>query len=89
MIKNYLVIGYFIDKGKKQPFRKEVRGLSEEHAREKIYSIISSNHKVKRRFIKFLEIKEISPDEITDPTLKLFATNPEEVTLSKERDLLR
>ncbi len=69
-MKAYRVKGEFLMKNVWQPFSKEVVGENEEAAREKILSIIGSRHKVKRRFIKIAEIKELQKDEIEDPVVK-------------------
>ncbi len=49
-----------------QKFVKEVTALKPEQALEKIYSLLGSNHKLKRRHIKILSIKEIPPEEAQD-----------------------
>ncbi len=69
-MKAYRVKGEFLMKNVWQPFSKEVVGENEEAAKEKILSIIGSRHKVKRRFIKIAEIKELQKDEIEDPIVK-------------------
>ncbi len=47
-------------KGKRRfPFTKVVEAPNEKLAREKILSIIGSNHKVKRNRIDIYEVKEI------------------------------
>ncbi|NAZ26841.1 MAG: 50S ribosomal protein L18a [Thermogladius sp.] len=48
-----------------QKFTKEVRALTKEQALEKVYSILGSNHKLRRKHIVVEEVKEISPEEIT------------------------
>ena len=48
-----------------QKFTKEVRALTKEQALEKVYSILGSNHKLRRKHIVVEEVKEISPDEAT------------------------
>ena len=59
-------------------FTKEVIAEDENKAVEYVYSLIGSNHKVKRRFIRIREVKEVkNPDEIENPRIK-------EVVLSKE-----
>ena len=42
------------------PFSKEIRALKEEHALEKLYSLLGSNHKVKRNLIVIEKIEVIS-----------------------------
>ncbi|MHA1906647.1 MAG: 50S ribosomal protein L18Ae [Candidatus Thorarchaeota archaeon] len=51
-------------------FSRELLGAKEEHVREKIFSELGSRHKVSRRYIKFAEIKEIKPEEVTDLNLR-------------------
>lgn len=46
-----------------QKFSLEVRALSREEALEKVYSLMGSKHKLKRKHIKILNIVEISPEE--------------------------
>ena len=53
-----------------QPFSKEVMGDDEEEARERIYSLFGSRHKVKRRMIKIEGMKEVAKEEIEDPVIK-------------------
>ncbi len=69
-MKAYRVEGEFLMKDVWQPFRKEVVGNSREEAEEKILSIMGSRHKVKRRFIKIKEVKELKKDEVEDPVVK-------------------
>ena len=40
-------------------FTKEIRALKKEHALEKLYSLLGSNHKVKRSMIVIEKIEEI------------------------------
>ncbi|MEZ0394274.1 MAG: 50S ribosomal protein L18Ae [Desulfurococcaceae archaeon] len=49
-----------------QKFVKEVRALNEREALEKVYSILGSNHKVKRRHVKIESVEEITPEECTE-----------------------
>ena len=51
-------------------FARELLAPKEDHVREKIYSELGSRHKVKRKYIKFAEIKEIKPEEVTDLNLR-------------------
>ncbi len=50
-----------------QVFRKEVLALKPEHALEKIYSELGSRHKLRRKHIRITSVKEIKPEEATDP----------------------
>ncbi|PTD94039.1 50S ribosomal protein L18a [archaeon SCG-AAA382B04] len=51
--------GYFkMGKTSHQKFRKEVEAKNKEFAKEKVYSIIGSKHRVKRRDIEIKDIKK-------------------------------
>jgi large subunit ribosomal protein LX len=58
----------------KTNFGKEVRALKPEDAVEKIYKELGSKHRAKRFQIKILEVKEISPEEVTNPIIKKLVT---------------
>ncbi len=49
-----------------QDFAKEVIGDNEESAREKIYSVLGSKHRVKRTNIKIRAVDEIEKEEVED-----------------------
>jgi len=49
-----------------QKFTKEVRALNEKQALEKVYSILGSNHKLKRHHIQVERVYEIKPEEATN-----------------------
>ena len=46
-----------------QPFTVDVRALKKEDAIEKVYSDLGSKHKLKRAYIKIVDIYEINPSE--------------------------
>ena len=69
-VKIFRVIGEYRKNLMKIRFSKEVRALKQEDALEIVFSEIGSNHKVKRRNIKILEIKEIRPEEVKSPLIK-------------------
>ena len=50
--------------GDVQPFTIEVTALSEEQALEKVYSLLGSRHKLKRRNIKIQSIEEVSIEDV-------------------------
>ncbi len=50
--------------GDAQPFTIEVTALSEEQALEKVYSLLGSRHKLKRRNIKIQSIEEVSIEDV-------------------------
>ncbi len=68
-VKIYRIEGVMLISHDKYPtwqrFVKEVRALNEKQAIEKVYSILGSNHKLKRHHIKIEKISEITPEEAT------------------------
>ncbi len=51
-------------------FSRELLAPKEEHVREKVYSELGSRHKVRRKYIKFTEIKEIKPEDVKNLDLR-------------------
>jgi len=51
-------------------FTKELKAVSEDDIREKIYSEFGSKHRIGRNKIFIEDIKEISEDEARDPIIK-------------------
>lgn len=72
-VKIYRITGFMLISHDRLPTRQkftlEVRALSEKDAVEKVYSILGSRHKLKRSHIDIVDIKMISPEEITKPEL--------------------
>jgi len=66
----FKVTGNFIKRKKTQKFTKEVIVNNKDQAKEYIFSIMGSKHRVKRREIKILKIEELPIDKITDPIIK-------------------
>lgn len=66
-MKIYRVKGWFKKGIFRQEFTKDVIGLSEKHALERIYSEVGSNHRVARNQIKIDAVLEIKPEEVKDP----------------------
>ncbi|MCQ2056122.1 MAG: 50S ribosomal protein L18a [archaeon] len=54
----------------KQPFCIEVAAEDEMKAREQVFSVIGSRHKIKRWQITLSDIKALSNDEVTDHVVK-------------------
>lgn len=54
----------------KTAFKKEIRALKPEDAVEKVYKEMGSKHRAKRFQIKISKVKEIDPEEITDPVVR-------------------
>jgi len=61
-------------------FKKEVRALKPENAKEKIYMEFGSKHRAKRFQIKIFKIEEVPPEEIESPLIK-------RLTLGEEADV--
>jgi len=58
--------------GERRKFVIEVPALKAEHAIERVLSELGSRHKLTRRHIRVLEVKEIEESEVTKPrTLEL------------------
>jgi len=73
-VKVFRIAGKIDKPNWKANFRKEVRALKPEDAVEKIYKELGSKHRAKRFQIKILKVKEISPEEVTNPIIKKLAT---------------
>ncbi len=69
-VKIFKVEGYMLISHDRYPtwqkFSKEVRALTKEQAIEHVYSVLGSNHKLRRKHIKIASVKEISLDEVKD-----------------------
>lgn len=57
-----------------QKFSKEVRALTAEQAIEYVYSVLGSNHKLRRKHIKILSVKEIPLEEAKDRRVVMLST---------------
>ncbi len=69
-VKTFRVEGYMLISHDRLPtwqkFTKEVRALTPEQAIEYVYSVLGSNHKLRRKHIRITSVKEISPEEARD-----------------------
>ena len=68
--KIFKVQGKFIMGQGLKHFTKELKAVSEDDIREKIYSEFGSKHRIGRNKIFIDEIKEISEEEAQDPMIK-------------------
>ncbi len=72
-VKIYRIEGFMLISHDRNPtwqkFVKEVTAVKESDALEKVYSELGSNHKLRRRHIRITSVKEITPDEVTDPSV--------------------
>lgn len=69
-VKVFRITGRIVKPNFKTSFKKEVRALKAENAKEKIYQEFGSRHRAKRFQIKISKIEEISPEEIKDPLIQ-------------------
>jgi large subunit ribosomal protein LX len=68
--KIFRIQGKFMMGNKFKHFTKELKAISEDDIREKIYSDFGSKHGINRNKIVIEDIKEISKDEVQDPLVK-------------------
>lgn len=47
-------------------FTMYVRALKQEHALERVYSLLGSRHKLRRRHIRIEEVREVPLEEVED-----------------------
>jgi large subunit ribosomal protein LX len=69
-VRVFRVTGEIVKPNLLTTFRKEVRALKPENAREKVYMELGSKHRAKRFQIKISKIEEIQPQEIENPLIK-------------------
>ena len=70
-MKVFRIFGLYSPKGKRWlKFSKDVVADNEEAAKEKVYSIMGSKYGIKRRLVDIKEIKEIPPEESSDPMVQ-------------------
>ena len=73
-VKVFRVTGEINKPNLKTSFAKEVIVAKPEHAVEKVYAEIGSQHRVKRFQIKILNVEEVPPEAIENPILKKIVT---------------
>lgn len=69
-VKVFRVTGKIVKPNLRTTFKKEVRALKADNAKEKIYKELGSKHRAKRFQIKIFRIEEVSPEEIESPFIK-------------------
>jgi len=69
-MKAFRIVGSLLTRRNWQNFTIEVAAKSTEQAKEILYSNLGSRHRLKRRYIKVEDIKEIQKEEITDPVVR-------------------
>lgn len=79
-VKVFRVTGKMVKPNLKTTFRKEVRALKPEDAKEKIFMELGSKHRAKRFQIKIFKVEEVPPEEIENPLIR-------KLTLKDETDV--
>ena len=78
-VKVFRVTGKMVKPNLKTTFRKEVRALKPEDAKEKIFMELGSKHRAKRFQIRIFKVEEVPPEEIENPLIR-------KLTLKDETD---
>lgn len=69
-MKAFKVKGSFLMGDRKQIFLKEVASKDKEAAKDKVFSLIGSKHRVKRAKIRIDSIEEVPPDKVEDSIVR-------------------
>ncbi|MFX1505007.1 MAG: 50S ribosomal protein L18Ae [Promethearchaeota archaeon] len=73
-VKIFKISGFFKQRRQTTSFSKELCALTEEQAKDKLFSELGSQNRLKRGQIRIISIHEISPDDITDPFVQKIVT---------------
>ncbi|MHA2203772.1 MAG: 50S ribosomal protein L18Ae [Candidatus Hodarchaeales archaeon] len=72
----FRISGFFKQRRQITSFSKELCALTEEQAKDKLFSEFGSRNRLKRGQIRITSIDKISPEDITDPFVqKLVSTD--------------
>jgi large subunit ribosomal protein LX len=66
-VRIFRISGFFKQRRQTTSFSKELCALTEEQAKDKLYSEFGSRNRLKRGQIRITSADEISPGDITDP----------------------
>jgi large subunit ribosomal protein LX len=69
-MKAYRVKGEFLMGGVYSPFNREIEAMDQDDAREKMMSLIGSEHRCKRNKIRVEAITEIPLEEVEDQLIR-------------------
>jgi large subunit ribosomal protein LX len=69
-MKAYRVKGEFLMRDLFSPFNREIEAMDKDDAREKMLSLIGSEHRCKRNKVKIESITEIPLDEVEDQLIR-------------------
>ena len=70
MVQIFRISGIFKQRREVSKFSKELCALTEEQAKEKLYTQLGSRNRLKRRQIRIDDISVISREEVTDPLIQ-------------------
>jgi large subunit ribosomal protein LX len=76
-VRVFRVTGKIMKPNLKTAFKREVRAVKPEDAREKILTELGSKHRAKRFQIKIFNVQEISIEEIENPLIKKLSVKEE------------
>lgn len=72
-VKIYRFQGTFLKRKRPFYFKREIRALTEDEARDQLFSLLGSFHRVGRKAITIEKIDEISPAEAEKPIIQQLA----------------
>lgn len=73
-VKIFRISGFFKQRRQTTSFSKELCALSEEQAKDKLFSEFGSRNRLKRGQIRITSIDKISTEDITDPFVQKLVT---------------
>ena len=77
-VKVYRVSGKINKPNFKTEFQKEVRAMNPEGAKEKVYMLLGSKHRVKRFQMKIFKVEEVNPKDIKDIIIRKMTPGAED-----------
>ncbi|UCE13864.1 MAG: 50S ribosomal protein L18a [Candidatus Heimdallarchaeota archaeon] len=74
-VKIFRISGSFKQRRQVTSFSQELCALTEDDAKEKLFSEFGSRNRLKRRQIQITSIENIPPEEVSDPFVQKLITN--------------
>jgi large subunit ribosomal protein LX len=69
-VKVFRITGEIVKPNLRTTFRKEIRAVSPDNAKEKVYTDVGSRHRAKRHQIRIQKVEEVPAEEIENPLIK-------------------
>ena len=69
-MKAFRISGRFRMGRKWQPYSKELAASDEAAAREKLLSVLGSQHGVPRKYVAIVQVAEVPPDQVEDHAVR-------------------